>query len=261
MTAPHRDTGRLVLVPNSLDLGSALVPLGAVLPQAVIARAAALAHWVVEDARSARAFLNRVHALVPLCAPLQSIDIQELPRARKGSGEVVASAQWATLLAPARAGADLGLLSEAGLPAVADPGAELVASAHAAGLAVEVLAGPSSLLMALAASGLNGQSFAFLGYLPQDANARSVRIRETEGWSRRHSQTQICIETPYRNAALLSALVETLAPSTRLSVSAGLTLNEARTDTDSVARWRALALGHRLQLSDKTPAVFSWLAA
>ena len=90
----------------------------------------------------------------------------------KGSGEAVSNAQWAALLAPALAGADIGLLSEAGLPAVADPGAELVANAHAAGLTVEVLAGPSSLLMALAASGLNGQGFAFLGYLPQNNSAR-----------------------------------------------------------------------------------------
>ena len=261
MSAAQMNPGRLLLIPNALDLGSDAVPLGEVLPQAVITRAAALAHWVVEDARSARAFLKRVQALVPLCAPLQAIAIQELPRVRKGSGEAVSNAQWAALLAPAQAGADIGLLSEAGLPAVADPGAELVASAHAAGLTVEVLAGPSSLLMALAASGLNGQSFAFLGYMPQDNTARAARIRETEAWSRRHSQTQICIETPYRNAALWSALVATLAPHTRLSVSLGLTLKEALTRTDSVARWRAQAANQRLTLSDKTPAVFSWLAA
>ena len=216
---------------------------------------------MVEDARSARAFLKRVQALVPLCAALQAIDIQELPRARKGSGEVISNTAWAALLAPAVTGADIGLLSEAGLPAVADPGAELVACAHAAGIAVEVLAGPSSLLMALAASGLNGQGFAFLGYLPQDNSARAARIRETEAWSRRHGQTQICIETPYRNAALWSALVVTLAPNTRLSVSLGLTLKDALTRTDSVARWRAQASKQGLTLSDKTPAVFSWLAA
>ncbi len=253
--------GHLVLVPNTLDLGSEAVPLQSVLPQGVMERAAGLAHWVVEDARSARAFLKRVQAVVPLCAPLQSINIQELPRARKGSGEAVSSAQWAALLAPLHTGADVGLLSEAGLPAVADPGAELVAAAHAAGFGVQVLAGPSSLLMALAASGLNGQSFAFLGYLPQDAAARAARIKETEAVSRRHSQTQICIETPYRNAAVMAALSEVLQPTTRLSISLGLTLPQARTHTDSVAGWRARPSAQRLPLGDKVPAVFSWLAA
>ena len=253
--------GRLLLVPNTLDLGSEAVPLGDVLPFSVVQQAAALAHWVVEDARSARAFLKRVQALVPLCLPLQAIDIQELPRVRKGSGESVAPAQWAALLAPLRQGVDLGLLSEAGLPAVADPGAEMVACAHAAGLQVQVLAGPSSLLMALAASGLNGQSFAFLGYLPQDPVARAARIRETESQSRRMGQTQICIETPYRNAALWAALLEALSPATRLSVSLGLTLKDAHTRTDSIARWRAMPQAQRLQWGEKMPAVFSWLAA
>lgn len=258
--APGR-SGRLVLMPNALDLGSDVVPLGDVLPQAAIVRAAALVHWVVEDARSARAFLKRVHALVPLGTPLQALNIQELPRPRKGSNEAVPSTQWAALLAPLRAGADVGLLSEAGLPAVADPGAELVACAHAAGLPVEVLAGPSSLLMALAASGLNGQSFAFLGYLPQDAAARAARIKETEAWSRKHNQTQICIETPYRNAAMLASLVQALSPATRLSVSIGLTLKNAHTHTEAVSAWRRLAPDLVVRLSDKTPAVFSWLAA
>ena len=260
MTAAAK-AGRLLLVPNTLDLGSEAVPLQQVLPQAVISQAAALTHWVVEDARSTRAFIKRVHAIVPLAVPLQALDIQELPRARKGSGVAVHGTQWAALLAPALAGADLGLLSEAGLPAVADPGAELVACAHAAGLVVQVLAGPSSILMALAASGLNGQNFAFVGYLPQEAAARAARIRELEAWSRRHAQTQICIETPYRNAALFAALVDALAPSTRLSFSLGLTLRESLNRTETVNRWRSMSPGERPQLSDKLPAVFSWLAA
>ena len=260
MTAAAK-AGRLLLVPNTLDLGSEAVPLQQVLPQAVISQAAALTHWVVEDARSTRAFIKRVHAIVPLAVPLQALDIQELPRARKGSGIAVPGTQWAALLAPALAGADLGLLSEAGLPAVADPGAELVACAHAAGLLVQVLAGPSSILMALAASGLNGQSFAFVGYLPQEAAARVARIRELEAWSRRHAQTQICIETPYRNAALFGALVDALAPGTRLSFSLGLTLREALSCTETVGRWRSMSPSERPQLSDKLPAVFSWLAA
>lgn len=248
--------GRLVLVPNTLDLGAEGVPLGAVLPHDVICRAASLLHWAVEDARSARAFLKRVDAVVPLAQTLQAMAIVELPKARKGSGEAVPAAAWHALLAPALAGHDLGLLSEAGLPAVADPGAALVQAAHDAGVPVLPLPGASALLLALAASGLNGQSFAFVGYLPQEASSRTVRIKELEALSRRMAQTQMVIETPYRNAALLGALVSALAPGTRLSVSCGLTLPDGWTRSDKVAQWRA----RPADLPDRAPAVFSWLA-
>jgi 16S rRNA (cytidine1402-2'-O)-methyltransferase len=131
----------------------------------------------------------------------------------------------------------------------------LVAAAHRAGVSVRVLPGPSSLLLALAASGLDGQHFAFVGYLPQDAATRSVRIRELEAASRKLRQTQIAIETPYRNAALLQALLQALAPTTRLAVSQGLTLPSAFSRTDTVAGWRS----RPSTLSDRTPAVFAWL--
>jgi 16S rRNA (cytidine1402-2'-O)-methyltransferase len=160
------------------------------------------------------------------------------------------------LLAPAQTGHDIGLISEAGLPAVADPGAALVQAAHALGVTVVALPGPSSLLLALAASGLNGQSFAFVGYLPVEAQERGVRIRELEALSRRLNQTQLMIETPYRNAALLGALLAHLNPATRLSVSSGLTLAGGFTRTDTVAAWRA---GPH-QLAADVPAVFSLLA-
>ena len=248
--------GRLLLVPNTLDLGAESVDVQELLPLGVLRQAAALQHWAVEDARSARAFLKRVHAVVPLAQALQAIDIRELPRPRKGSGADVPAAEWAALLAPALAGHDLGLLSEAGLPAVADPGASLVHAAHAAGLAVVPLAGASSLLLALAASGLNGQSFAFVGYLPQDASARTARLRELEALSRRLQQTQIVIETPYRNAALLAALLAGLQPGTRLSVSSGLTGPAAWTRNATVAEWR----GRGSVMSDREPAVFCLLA-
>ena len=248
--------GQLLLVPNTLDLGAAAVPLEAVLPLGVIQRVAAVLHWVVEDARSARSFLKRVDTLVPLAQPLQAIDIRELPRPRKGSNEVVPAAQWLALLAPAQAGADIGLLSDAGLPAVADPGAWLVQAAHTAGVQVVALPGASSLLLALAASGLNGQSFAFVGYLPQDAAARTARIKELEALSKRAGQTQLMIETPYRNNVLLAALLAALAPATRLSVSCNLTLPEALTRSDTVARWKALPSS----LPDRGPAVFALLA-
>lgn len=252
--------GKLVLVPNTLDLGTDHeVDLRDVLPQAVIARAATLGYWVAENAKTTRALLKRVDRLVPLVQPLQSIQINELPRPPKGGAAkgAAAAVDLKPLLAPALAGHDIGLLSEAGLPAVADPGAALVQAAHGLGIFVEPMAGPSALLLALAASGLNGQSFAFIGYLPVDGAARAARIRELEALSRRQGQTQIAIETPYRNDALLAALVEHLQPGTRLAVACGLTLPGERCETRTVAAWRnqpAQPLGGRL------PAVFSWLA-
>jgi 16S rRNA (cytidine1402-2'-O)-methyltransferase len=261
MKPPAPPLGRLLLVPNTLDLGAAAVDVQDLLPLGVLRQAARLQHWVVEDARSARAFLKRVDAVVPLAQPLQALQMQELPRPRKGSPQGVPAAEWAALLQPALAGHDVGLLSEAGLPAVADPGSALVQAAHAAGVVVQPLAGASSLLLALAASGLNGQSFAFVGYLPQEAAARAARIRELETHSRRWQQTQIAIEAPYRNAALLDALLASLQPGTQLSVSSGLTGPLAWTHTASVADWRTRRTGAQVAgMNDREPAVFSWLA-
>ncbi len=260
--APAQRTGTLVLVPNTLDLGTDHEgDLRDVLPQAVIERAAALGFWVAENAKTTRALLKRVSQWVPLALPLQQIQIIELPRPAKGGAAPARKgstpADLRPLLAPALAGHDVGLLSEAGLPAVADPGALLVQAAHQLGIPVLPMSGPSALLLALAASGLNGQSFAFVGYLPVEAAARASRIRELDALSRRTGQTQIAIETPYRNDALLGALIEHLQPGTRLSVASGLTLPGGRCETRSVQAWRtsqAAALGGRM------PAVFSWLA-
>jgi 16S rRNA (cytidine1402-2'-O)-methyltransferase len=253
MTTP----GTLWLVPAPLDLGAPEAPLQAVLPQAVLERAAVLQHWVVEDAKSARALLRRVGQIVPLAQPLQALQLTELPRPPKGAPRPGATAiDWHALLAPALQGHDLGLLSEAGLPAVADPGSALVAAAHAAGVPVQPMSGPSSLMLALAASGLNGQSFAFVGYLPQEAEARTARIRELEAVSRKQAQTQLAIETPYRNAALLQALVQALQPGTQLSVSVGLTLAGGFTRSAPVSVWRR----EPQALPDRLPAVFAWLA-
>lgn len=252
--------GTLFLVPNALDFGvaapagSAAADLQEVLPLGVIRVAARLPHWVVENAKTTRAFLKRVNEIVPLAQPLQSINIVELPRPAKGAAGT-AQTQLKTLLAPAVDGADMGLISEAGLPAIADPGADLVAAAHLLGLRVEPLSGPSSLLLALAASGLNGQSFAFVGYLPIDAAARSARIRELESISRKWRQTQLMIETPYRNAALLGALLGNLSGSTRLSIGCGLTLSQGWNRTDTVAGWKA----QPVHLPNDVPAVFGLL--
>ena len=255
--------GRLYLVPNTLDFGLAAgqspAALDDSLPAGVIRIAARLEHWVCENAKTTRALLKRVDAIAPLATPLQGLSIVELPRPAKGGaarGEPT-PAQWNDLLTPAVAGHDVGLLSEAGLPAVADPGAGLVQAAHDLGLEVIALAGASSLLLALAASGLQGQSFAFVGYLPIEANARRTRIRELEALSLRAGQTQLMIETPYRNPALLSALLASLQPATRLAVACGLTMPGGFNRSATVADWRRLAVS----LPANMPAVFSVLAA
>lgn len=250
--------GSLVLVPNTLDLGAETVDIQEVLPLGVLKRAAGIRHWAAEDARSTRSFLKRVDAVVPLASPLQSLNILELPKPRKGSREPVPAAEWHALLAPALQGLELGLISEAGLPAVADPGSALVLAAQTAGVPVDVLAGPSSLMLALAGSGLNGQSFAFVGYLPQDAPARSARLKELETLSRRLGQTQIFIETPYRNAAMLAAGLETLSGSTLFTVACGLTLPGGWVRTERVAQWKQHV--QRPDLPDRWPAVFALLA-
>ncbi len=250
-------TGTLYLVPNALDFGVSEAGLGdlqEVLPLGVIRIAARMPCWVAENAKTTRAFLKRVNEIVPLAQPLQSVDIVELPRPPKG-GAAAPEPNLKALLAPALAGRDIGLISEAGLPAIADPGADLVALAHKLHVRVVALSGPSSLLMALSASGLNGQSFAFVGYLPIEATARQTRIRELEALSRRARQTQLMIETPYRNAALLGALLGTLSGGTRLSISCGLTLEQGWSHTDTVAGWKSGSI----TVPNDRPAVFGLL--
>ena len=250
--------GSLLLVPNTLDLGTAHAPpLDALLGAQVIAEASRLTHWAAEDAKVARSFLKRVADHTPLALPLQSIQIQELPRPPKGRIGVADPRALAALLAPALQGHDIGLISDAGLPAVADPGALLVAAAHAAGVRVWPLAGASSLMLALAASGLNGQCFVFAGYLPTDAAERAKRVRAMEATSRHEQQTQIAIETPYRNAALAAALLEMLQPATRLCIACGVTLPGGWCLTRTISKWRQAPP----QFTDKhLPAVFLWLA-
>jgi 16S rRNA (cytidine1402-2'-O)-methyltransferase len=255
--------GTLYLVPSTLDLGipAAPTPLDDVLPALTIRTAARLTHWVVENAKSARAFLKRVDEVCPLAAPVQAQHMQTLAAPAKGGKAAFGAADrrgaLAPLLEPLRRGHDVGLLSEAGMPGVADPGAELVAAAHDEGLAVQALVGPSALLLALAAAGLNGQSFAFVGYLPVAAPARAARIRELEALSRRTAQTQLFIETPYRNAQVLDTLLNTLAGSTRLAIAHGLTTPLGWSRTHTVAHWQR----HRPSLHSDVPAVFSLMAA
>ena len=191
--------GTLYLIPNTLgptDANSGA--LNALLPTQVQALTSKLDYFVAENAKTARAFLKLIAIDHPLAKPLQEIEIAEL-------NVNTPPAALAQLLAPLLAGRDAGLVSEAGVPAVADPGADLVRLAHQHGIAVRPLVGPSSLLLAVMASGLNGQSFAFNGYLPTDAAQRTKRIVELEKRSRAERQTQLLIETPYRNGAMLDA--------------------------------------------------------
>lgn len=261
MIAPSSPKGTLFLVPTPLDFGCTPqdpAALALLLPDETVQVSARLAHWIAENAKSARAFIKRVDAARSLAAPLQALQITELPRQahKKGDHEPagVADAEARALLAPALQGHDMGMVSEAGMPAIADPGSSVVRAAHALGIEVRPLTGPVSLMLALAASGLNGQSFAFVGYVPQDPAERSRRLRELESIALKTGQTQILIETPYRNAALLQALLQTLHPHTRLAVSSGLGLPEQRTRSALLSHWKSGALAAQLTLD--LPAVF-----
>jgi 16S rRNA (cytidine1402-2'-O)-methyltransferase len=166
------------------------------------------------------------------------------------------------LLAPIQAGNDVGLLSEAGVPGVADPGAEIVQAAHQWGATVKPLVGPSSILLGLMASGLNGQRFQFNGYLPVEAAERSKKLKELEDGSRRHRATQIWIETPYRNTSMLQSCLNLLSPQTRLCVAIDLTLNSEWVWTGSIESWRKRFTKPEA-LSDlvkNRPAIFLMLA-
>lgn len=234
-------TGSLYLIPVSLGPAST----GLTTPADVAARACSLTYFVVENAKTARAELKRLEHPVQL----RDLDIRELPE-KPGSADLDA------LLAPLLAGQDAGLMSEAGCPAVADPGALLVRRAHEKGVKVVPLVGPSSLLLGLMASGLNGQSFAFHGYLPVDEETRKRRIRELEAESARHSRTQLFIETPYRNDRMFDALKSTCGPETRLCVARDLTTADEWIATRRIADWKKTATP---ELS-KRPTVFLLLA-
>lgn len=229
--------GTLYLLPVTLGESS----WQAYLPQSTRDTACRLLHFVVENAKTARAELKRIgHP-----QPLRELAIEQLP-------EKPTAADIDRLLQPLREGIDIGLMSEAGCPGVADPGALLVRRAHEMGLNVRPRVGPSSLLLALMASGLEGQRFAFHGYLPAREPERGHRIAELEKESRRLGQTQIFIETPYRNTTLFEALLAACHEQTRLCVATDLTLPEECIATRRVAEWRRAA---RPAL-DRRPTVF-----
>jgi 16S rRNA (cytidine1402-2'-O)-methyltransferase len=232
--------GTLFLVPSTLGGGSAY----AVVPQAVQERVRGLDHFVAEDPKTARAFLK----LIGMPRPMAQIGIERLdhntPQARIDE-----------LLAPALRGMDLGVISEAGCPAIADPGALLVRRAHQRGIRVAPLVGPSSILLALMASGLESQRFAFHGYLPVKPEARALEIRRIESRSLANRETQIFIETPYRNEKLYGSLLRACRPDTLLCIATDLTLDTESVHMLQIAQWKK----QKSDISDR-PSVFLLLA-
>lgn len=229
--------GTLYLVPNLLG---AVAP-AAVLPQRSIDTARGLSHWVVETPKAARAFLNALGMPVPLA----QLDLLPLSRAPD-------AVELALHLATLRGGDDVGLMSDAGCPGVADPGSALVAAAHASGIRVVPLVGPSAILLALMASGMNGQRFCFHGYLPVKPDARAEALRMLEAQSKAGARTEIFIETPYRNAAMLTALAEALEPSTTVCIAADLTLATEHVERATVREWKK----RDLTRFGRRPAIF-----
>jgi 16S rRNA (cytidine1402-2'-O)-methyltransferase len=229
--------GKLYLIPVPLTLSAP----DEVLPQPVLECAKRLTHFVAESAKSARAFLKSL----PATSPLQEIQISEL-------NEHTPESALPGLLEPLLDGFDVGLVSEAGCPAVADPGASLVALAHAAGIQVLPLIGPSSILLALMGSGLSGQNFAFHGYLPAKDEARKRKLRELELDSRQAKRTQIFIETPYRNRQMFETLIAACAPDTRICIATDLTSPGEHITTRTPAEWQRCGVPD----IDRRPTVF-----
>ena len=227
--------GNLYLVPNTLGSDNRVTQLPHVIPVENLRLIAKIKYWIVEDAKTSRAFLNAVHEIEPLHHSLQEMVMQEW---RGPDRKHASSLKPEELLAPIQAGHDVGLLSEAGVPGVADPGAEIIQVAHQWGAKVIPLVGPSSILLGLMASGLNGQFFRFNGYLPVDTAQRSKKLKELEETSRRHRETQIWIETPYRNSAMLQSCLDSLSAQTQLCLAIDLTLKSEWVWTGSIESWR-----------------------
>lgn len=229
----------MYLIPSPLGE----VDLAEILPAHVLEIACSLRIFVVEEARTVRRYLSKAG----LRGHIEELELHEL-------NEHTTPAEVEALVSLFDKG-DVGLISEAGLPAVADPGAALVALCHRHGIEVVPLVGPSSLMLALMASGLNGQSFAFRGYIPAKTDERRSALKDVERLSRQLNQSQIIIETPYRNDSLLADMLQVLQPSTRLCVAANITMPDAYIRTRTVSEWRreSLTIGKR-------PCVFLILA-
>lgn len=228
----------LYLIPVTLGA----TPLEQVLPAYNRSVILGIRHFIVEEVRSARRFLKQVD---------RNVDIDALEF--YPMGKHADAARFARYLDPLRQGHPMGVISEAGCPAVADPGADVVAIAQREGLRVVPLVGPSSILLAVMASGFNGQSFAFHGYLPIDPAARARRLKQLEALTVSENQTQLFIETPFRNAKMVADILRTCRPQTRLCIAAGLTTPEEYVHTLTVKQWQ----GTKIPELSKVPAIFA----
>jgi 16S rRNA (cytidine1402-2'-O)-methyltransferase len=233
--------GILYLIPVTLGDDK----ISNVLPADVISVVQQLDTFVVESEKSARHFLGAIKTMLPV----RELSLNLL-------NEHTEDKDVASLLAPLLAGKNIGLMSDAGCPGVADPGAKLVALAHQKGIRVLPFVGPSSILLSLMASGLNGQQFAFLGYLPVDKTLRNQKIKEIEKRSLSHKETQLFIETPYRNQHMLEAILSNCQPNTRLCIACDISLDSEMIVTKTVASWKNTALPNL----HKRPTVFLILA-
>lgn len=233
--------GTLYLIPVTLGGDN----LQAALPAQVIDLTRRLDTFVVENEKTARQFLS----LVKTVKPVRELTMLQL-------NEHTDTKQLPSLLTPLLEGRDVGLMSEAGCPGIADPGADLVRLAHQKGVSVQPLVGPSSILLALMASGLNGQRFTFLGYLPAEKGGRIQKIREIEKRSQQQAETQIFIEAPYRNQHLLQDILDTCRPETRLCIACNISLDNETIQSKSIADWKKSGLPDL----HKQPTVFLLLA-
>ena len=233
--------GTLYLIPVTLSDDNIVNLLPSSLPPDVIIITQTLEHFVVETEKPARQFLSAIKT----AKPVRELTLKLL-------NEHTLDKDVAALLAPLLAGKDVGLMSDAGCPGVADPGAKLVALAHQKGIKVVPFVGPSSILLSLMASGLNGQQFAFLGYLPVDKTARATKLKDIEKRSQTHNETQIFIETPYRNQHMLEAILSSCNANTRLCIAAQISLQDEMIVTKRISEWKQSALPDL----NKKPTVF-----
>jgi len=233
--------GTLYLIPVTLGDDN----ISKVLPTDVVSIAQQLDTFVVESEKSARHFLSTIKTI----KPVRELVLNLL-------NEHTEDKDVSALLAPLLAGKDIGLMSDAGCPGVADPGAKLVELAHQKGIRVVPFVGPSSILLSLMASGLNGQQFAFLGYLPVDKTLRNQKLKEIEKRSLTHKETQLFIETPYRNQHMLEAILSMCQPNTRLCVACDISLGTEMIMTKTIASWKKTPLPDL----HKRPTVFLLLA-
>ena len=232
------EIGNLYLIPNLLGESEVTQVLPAHVREVVLL----CKHFIVENAKNARHFIKQIAPEHPQSELELFVLNKHTPEEDKQS-----------FLSPCLAGLPMGIISDAGCPAIADPGSDIVRLAHRKSIRVVPLVGPSSLLLSLMASGLNGQSFAFNGYLPIDKNERKAALKRLEKRAKEERQSQLFIETPYRNEALFEEMLQLLSPQTSLCVATNVTLSQESIHTYTIAEWKYKRKG--LQL-DKQPTIF-----